>query len=154
MANPTLAFPGDIDGTWLYPHYNRFGLDAARRAWIGAATAPSERARAGSVLTAPTRQATYSETGVLHLDEGVITGLLMERHGFTGDQWLDRLEWIVDHQMIYDRVMYVTPRITRSIELVPGGTSISKEPRQAGGHAWDVSVPFRTLEWHRTSRDY
>lgn len=67
----------------------------------------------------------------------------MTRHSVSAQTWMDRLRSLIAGQKRYERVVLASARDFFPVELTSG---YSAHPRQAGGQAWDVSVPFRELK--------
>lgn len=139
MANPTEFFVGSIDGVWLMAFQGNVFM-ANQEAWIGSDSPPSRAEREGELFASPSRREKISQSGVVHLDEGTITGVLLDRFGVTGDQWLIRLQNLIRQQHDYD-VYLSSPRYYFKVEL---GT-LDKTPKVIGGRGWEVSVDFREL---------
>ncbi len=138
MANPKVTFTGTIDGVWFMA-YNKAG-DLASEAWVLAKSPSGTRQRSGVVVTVPSREEKVSRRGVLHLEEGTVSGKILTRHGLSAAQWLDRLTDLIAKQHRYT-VYLVSPRLSFPVEL----GELTKTPVYSGGPAWDVSVPYRQL---------
>lgn len=147
MANPvaSLSATHTIDGVWLIPYTSPTQPVSASSAWIGAKSPTLEATVSMDIFTIPTRAEEPSQDGVLHRDRGVIEGMLLNNHqdGLTADAWLTRLQTLIARQRDYSFIHLVSTRYAPfKVKL----HSLSKQPIQAGGFAWSVSVPFREVD--------
>lgn len=139
MANPTVQFSSTIDGIWLVPMIG-LSADTTKQAWIGGSAVGTTASRTVEIAEIAGRREKVSTAGVLHLDEGEITGVLMTRHGLNGDQWLTRLRNLIEEQHKY-KIYLSDSRHYFPVEL----NGLSTTPRQLGGRAYDVTVPYREV---------
>lgn len=140
-TNPTATFTTNIDGIWLLPLSRTGGLTANKEAWIGGRHPNEDYDQSRADFASPYSREEFSQVGVLHLAKGVLDGLILERHGVTGAGWFERLRNLIKSQRKYERVVLATPRDFFNVEL----GALSGSPTIAGGHAWEVSVPYRQL---------
>lgn len=139
MANPTSAFTGSIDGTWLIPHVNNTPVLNAE-AWIGATSPPLTAEYSMDEFTIFNRPEELAQMGVLHLDRGQVDdGLLLARNGQTAATWLTRLQNIIQNQRSYSYVL-LSCTAWQPFRVRIGG--LSKSVTIAGGLAYRVSFPF------------
>lgn len=140
---PNLPASGifSVDGIWLQP-WNGSTFVQSAQAWIGAKSPTITGPRQAERFSVVGRSEPITQSsGVTELDEGVIDGMIVggTRHGLTGNQWLDRLDALVDNQETYSNIWLVTGRLFyRKVEL----GSLEATPIQASGDGWQVTLPF------------
>lgn len=138
---PNLPASGifSVDGIWLQP-WNGSTFVSSAQAWIGAKSPRITGHRQAERFSVVGRAEPITQSsGVTELDEGVIEGALLNRNGLTGNQWLDRLDALVDNQENYSNIWLVSGRLFyRKVEL----GSLEASPEVIGGDGWLVTVPF------------
>ena len=142
MPNPSVGGFGALgDGILLAPWPTAYSMDFARCAWIASGTPVAGRARDEDVLDLPGRADPVTiSSGVLRLDRGSISGLLIDRHDLTAEEWRQRLEYLIEEQGRFQRIWMVTPTLHYpNVEL----GSMERGVTQAGGKAWRVELEFR-----------
>lgn len=132
----------EIDGTWFLPFVDN-AIDDAAWAWIGGGSPEMRQERDGTLLTVPSREdAISTTTGIVHLGMGESSGLLLTRHGLSGDEWRTRLTGLIRNQKRYRWVWLASPREMFKCELIG---PITRTSSVAGGRAYTYSVGIREL---------
>lgn len=135
------TFSDDVDGTWLLPVSDE-QVVSGDRAWMGRDTGSGARPQTRSEALIPSRQEAIATVGALHLEQGTLSGVLMDRHSLTADEWLRRLYGLIENQSSYQHILYVSKRVRMKVELyeIPDKTAIF-----LSDDAWQVSVNYREL---------
>lgn len=139
MANPTISPPLGymVDGLWLHP-FRANGIVTEHSAWVGSNSPALSAELSGDLLIAPSRRAKISQNGVMHLDEGTVSGILLDRNGHTATEWMRRLNYLAVHQAEFQGVILLTNHYLFPVEI----RGLEKAKTPAG---WEVSFGIREL---------